>query len=65
MFHYIRRAFIKLLDTEVDWMDQKTKSYAKKKAEALQVKVGYNPHLYKNMTYLNERVKNVSHTHLN
>jgi len=59
MFNFIREGFIQLLDSEVDWMDEKTKSYAKEKAKAIIPHVGYNPH-YQNATYLNESVNKVS-----
>ena len=60
MFDFIREGFIELLDSEVDWMDQHTKSYAKKKAKAIKPYIGFNPHLFENMTYLNESVQKVS-----
>ena len=64
MFNFIRKGFIELLDTEVDWMDGKTKMYAKEKAEAIVPRIGYNPHLYQNATYLKESVKKVRHSKL-
>ena len=54
MFHFVRKGFIHLLDSEVDWMDANTKLYARRKAEAIFPYVGYNPHLYQNKTYLEE-----------
>lgn len=54
MFGNIRKAFIYLLHKEVDWMDPKTKAYAKEKALALAYHIGYNPAIYENSTYINE-----------
>ena len=59
MFYFIREGFIELLEQEVDWMDSKTKEYAKKKAEAIKPHVGFNPHLYQNKTYLDQSAQKV------
>ncbi|XP_078493279.1 phosphate-regulating neutral endopeptidase PHEX [Ciona intestinalis] len=59
MFDNIRKGFLQLLNTEVDWMDAKTKNYAKRKAEAINAVFGYNAHIYKNLTYIDEHMKHL------
>uniref|UniRef100_H2ZNA2 Peptidase M13 C-terminal domain-containing protein n=1 Tax=Ciona savignyi TaxID=51511 RepID=H2ZNA2_CIOSA len=55
LFKHVKKGFIRLLDTEVNWMDKKTKDYAKKKALAVKFNIGYNKKLYKNVTYIDDQ----------
>uniref|UniRef100_H2ZN76 Peptidase M13 C-terminal domain-containing protein n=1 Tax=Ciona savignyi TaxID=51511 RepID=H2ZN76_CIOSA len=60
LFNNIRKGFLQLLQTEVNWMDAKTKDYAKRKALAIKANFGYNPRYYKNITYIDNELKDVS-----
>lgn len=54
MFANIRKAFLYLLDNEVEWMDKGTKAYAREKALAMVHHIGYNPAIYANATYIDD-----------
>ncbi|XP_069495333.1 phosphate-regulating neutral endopeptidase PHEX isoform X1 [Ambystoma mexicanum] len=54
----VRWAFINMLEDDNDWMDEKTKSKAREKANAVLAKVGY-PEFIMNDTYVNEEIKSL------
>ncbi|XP_078493290.1 phosphate-regulating neutral endopeptidase PHEX-like [Ciona intestinalis] len=50
LFEHVKKGFVELLNTEVNWMDNKTREYAKKKALAVKFHIGYNEQMYNNVT---------------
>uniref|UniRef100_F6PUF3 Uncharacterized protein n=1 Tax=Ciona intestinalis TaxID=7719 RepID=F6PUF3_CIOIN len=50
LFEHVKKGFVQLLNTEVNWMDNKTREYAKKKALAVKFHIGYNEQMYNNVT---------------
>ena len=59
LFNHVRKGFLSLLDSEVTWMDQKTKELAREKALAIKYHIGYNSHIYGNASFINEKFQKV------